>query len=146
MEIWWIEVLTPFDMQSNDRLLGGKYADNREKPCSSLLPKIMDDICFHNMLFIGFTYKIWSENISNFDYCIFRIHIFIFFLSLSIIHYLVKQSKQLRKDKDIHLISTFHKTSIFRGSLFHITHRNLFNMVVYKICIPSNQNWTFFGF
>ena len=53
MEISLVVVLTPSDIQSNRRLIGDAHVDNREKSCSSLLPMIMDDLCFHNMCLVG---------------------------------------------------------------------------------------------
>ena len=53
MEICWFEVLTSSDIQSTNRFLDSNIVDNREKSCSSLLPMMMDDLCFHNMCLVG---------------------------------------------------------------------------------------------
>ena len=53
MEISLVVVLTPSDIQSTNRFLDSNIVDNREKSCSSLLPMIMDDLCFHNMCLVG---------------------------------------------------------------------------------------------
>ena len=68
MEISLVVVLTPSDIQSNRRLIGDAHVDNREKSCSSLLPMIMDDLCFHTIVFTCFTYKVRNENIYSFDF------------------------------------------------------------------------------
>ena len=58
MEISLVVVLTPSDIQSTVSLVGGVHDDNRDKSCSSFLTRIMDDKCFHNIVFTCFTYKV----------------------------------------------------------------------------------------
>ena len=62
MEISLVVVLTPSGIQSTVSLIDGAHDGNRDKSCSSLLPRIMGDKCFHNIVFTCFTYKVHNEN------------------------------------------------------------------------------------
>ena len=62
MEISLVVVLSPSDIQSTVSLIDGARDGNRDKSCSSLLPRIMGDKCFHTIVFTCFTYKVRNEN------------------------------------------------------------------------------------